>query len=67
MNFDSIGLNCEAKTLELGDMIWIGRTDSGAEFVLDTILERKTVSDLCSSIIDGRYAGCTFHTFVSII
>lgn len=43
--------------LGLGDIIWVGRTNSGIEIVLDYVIERKIISDLCHSIIGGRYKG----------
>eukprot|EP01126_Amoeba_proteus_P053900 TRINITY_DN6595_c0_g1_i1.p1 TRINITY_DN6595_c0_g1~~TRINITY_DN6595_c0_g1_i1.p1 ORF type:complete len:344 (+),score=81.90 TRINITY_DN6595_c0_g1_i1:929-1960(+) len=52
---ESLGVVCQVRQLDLGDMIWIGRTSTGEEIVLDYIIERKCVSDLCSSIVDGRY------------
>lgn len=56
-------LNVEQRMLPLGDMIWIAKRKlsahgprSGAdEAVLDCIVERKRLDDLCSSILDGRY------------
>ena len=50
------GINCEEKTLSIGDFLWIYRDDStGMEYVLDYIIERKTIDDLAKSIVDGRY------------
>ncbi|OQS06399.1 crossover junction endonuclease MUS81 [Thraustotheca clavata] len=55
-------VNCEVRSLHLGDMIWIARREKLVngrttleEFVLDVIVERKAVSDLSMSIIDKRY------------
>jgi hypothetical protein len=46
--------------LSVGDFAWIARQKSGSELlntamVLDFIVERKRMDDLCQSIIDGRY------------
>ncbi|CAM9433853.1 unnamed protein product [Pylaiella littoralis] len=51
------GIPCETRQLPLGDMLWIARRkdDPTSEVLLGYIVERKTVSDLASSIIDGRY------------
>jgi ERCC4-type nuclease len=50
------GVKAEMRMLPLGDMIWIARAKAGGEeIVLDAIVERKRLDDLCSSIIDGRY------------
>lgn len=56
------GLACETRALSLGDMLWIAqryRTVNGVmektEYVLDAIVERKTVDDLVSSIMDKRF------------
>ncbi len=51
------GIPCEARSLPLGDFQWIARHRlDGSEYVLDCLLERKKVSDFCSSITSGRYA-----------
>ncbi|GBG23952.1 Crossover junction endonuclease MUS81 [Hondaea fermentalgiana] len=54
------GVNIEKRVLSLGDAMWIvrrklmdGKTE---EYVLDYIIERKEVSDLGTSIKDGRYS-----------
>lgn len=65
------GVPCERRMLPLGDMLWVAkrwdferdRPAEGAggsgngDVVLDAIVERKRLDDLCSSIIDGRYVG----------
>jgi len=51
----AVGCPCEVRKLELGDIIWIGVTDTGDELVLPYVVERKIIADLCASIIDGRY------------
>jgi hypothetical protein len=48
---------CETRQLDLGDFIWVGKTQSGEEVVLDTIVERKQISDLVASFKDRRYKG----------
>ncbi|XP_020274392.1 crossover junction endonuclease MUS81 isoform X2 [Asparagus officinalis] len=46
----------EIRRLPVGDGIWIVRhKQSNKEYVLDFIVERKKVDDLCSSIRDNRY------------
>jgi len=54
------GLSAEAADLPVGDFLWIARPldrdlHSDGDIVLDHIIERKTVKDLCASIVDGRY------------
>jgi len=39
----------------VGDFIWVAITSTGQELVLNYIIERKQISDLQSSILDGRY------------
>eukprot|EP01029_Cantina_marsupialis_P011707 TRINITY_DN260025_c0_g1_i1.p1 TRINITY_DN260025_c0_g1~~TRINITY_DN260025_c0_g1_i1.p1 ORF type:complete len:1373 (+),score=296.87 TRINITY_DN260025_c0_g1_i1:162-4280(+) len=59
-------VTCEMKSLNLGDFLWIarpsqkardhlGRNCPNVEYVLDFIIERKTVDDFQLSIIDKRY------------
>lgn len=54
------GVKVETRALRLGDMCWIARRLDGYggeedECVLDYVVERKRLDDLCSSIKDGRY------------
>ena len=55
------GISCDVQTLALGDFLWVAKKNSASSsssdnaVVLDCIVERKTPSDLASSIIDGRY------------
>ena len=54
------GIKVETRALRLGDMCWIARRRDGLggeedECVLDYVIERKRLDDLCSSIKDGRY------------
>ncbi|GAA6051800.1 hypothetical protein JCM3770_004979 [Rhodotorula araucariae] len=63
------GVRVDSKMLPLGDMLWIarrvdpvtGRPTGGDDVVLDAIVERKRLDDLCTSIIDGRYVGQKFR------
>ncbi|GAA5982197.1 hypothetical protein JCM10908_004779 [Rhodotorula pacifica] len=63
------GVRVDGKMMPLGDMIWVARKvdpvtkrPTGADdVVLDAIVERKRLDDLCSSIIDGRYVGQKFR------
>ncbi|XP_020762129.2 crossover junction endonuclease MUS81 [Odocoileus virginianus] len=49
------------RRLHVGDFVWVAQETSPrdparpAELVLDHIVERKRLDDLCSSIIDGRF------------
>ena len=45
-----IGCPCETRNLRLGDFVWVARSRSGVEYMLDHIIERKTFGDLCSSV-----------------
>ncbi|XP_039437424.1 crossover junction endonuclease MUS81 [Culex pipiens pallens] len=45
----------EVRRLSVGDFLWIVRDDTGAEFILPYIVERKRMDDLASSIKDGRF------------
>ena len=50
------GVNCEQKALSVGDFVWVYRDPSSmTEYILDYIIERKSIDDLAHSIIDGRY------------
>lgn len=49
------GIELVARTLEVGDALWIAKCDDGREFVLDHIVERKRMDDLVGSIKDGRF------------
>ncbi|XP_021120226.1 crossover junction endonuclease MUS81 isoform X2 [Heterocephalus glaber] len=54
-------VNHVVRKLHIGDFVWVAQEtrprDSArpAELVLDHIVERKRLDDLCSSIIDGRF------------
>ena len=50
------GVTCEVRTIALGDVQWILRNrSSGAEVMLNTLVERKNARDLAQSILDGRF------------
>lgn len=50
------GMKCEVRQLNIGDFIWIARHRSTKrEVFLNSIIERKRIDDLCSSIKDGRF------------
>lgn len=51
-----LGPAVEARSLPLGDVLWIWRNEiTGEELVSGWIVERKTFADLSASICDGRY------------
>lgn len=59
-NIRSKGVNVETRALRLGDVMWIAKRRDGMggeedECVLDYVVERKRLDDLCISIKDGRY------------
>ena len=54
------GIEVETRALRLGDVMWIAKRRDGMggeedECVLDYVVERKRLDDLCHSIKDGRY------------
>lgn len=56
------GVPTARKGLPLGDMIWVarpvnayGEPTNEDDIVLDAVVERKRLDDLCESILDGRY------------
>ncbi|XP_028994827.1 crossover junction endonuclease MUS81 [Betta splendens] len=60
------GVNFDVRKLSVGDFLWVAReklvpvpgqlrAPVGRELVLDYIIERKRMDDLCGSIIDGRF------------
>uniref|UniRef100_A0A3B3ZFZ2 Crossover junction endonuclease MUS81 n=1 Tax=Periophthalmus magnuspinnatus TaxID=409849 RepID=A0A3B3ZFZ2_9GOBI len=60
------GVNFDVRKLNVGDFLWVARekmdpvpgqlrAPCGRELVLDYIVERKRIDDLCGSIIDGRF------------
>ncbi|KAK2862834.1 hypothetical protein Q5P01_002367 [Channa striata] len=60
------GVNFDIRKLSVGDFLWVARekvvpvpgqlrAPAGKELVLDYIIERKRMDDLCGSIIDGRF------------
>ena len=50
------GVTCEVRSIGLGDVQWVLRNgSSGAEVMLNTLVERKNARDLAQSILDGRF------------
>ncbi|KAI9506344.1 hypothetical protein BX070DRAFT_187571 [Coemansia spiralis] len=55
------GVHTEIRPLTVGDYLWIARTKATSanrhlpDIVLDYVVERKRMDDLCASIKDGRY------------
>ncbi|XP_051560761.1 crossover junction endonuclease MUS81-like isoform X2 [Myxocyprinus asiaticus] len=60
------GVTFDIRKLNVGDFLWVAREKVapvpgqlrppvGTELVLDYIIERKRMDDLCGSIIDGRF------------
>ncbi|XP_013876683.1 crossover junction endonuclease MUS81 isoform X1 [Austrofundulus limnaeus] len=60
------GVRFDVRKLNVGDFLWVAqekvspvpgelRAPVGRELVLDYIIERKRMDDLCGSIIDGRF------------
>ncbi|KAF0029040.1 hypothetical protein F2P81_018145 [Scophthalmus maximus] len=60
------GVNFDIRKLNVGDFLWTAREKVapvpgqlraavGRELVLDYVIERKRMDDLCGSIIDGRF------------
>ncbi|KAL6763923.1 restriction endonuclease type II-like protein [Haematococcus lacustris] len=52
----SRGITVEEKSLPIGDVVWVARSRSDPlkEFMLDHVLERKSVADLLNSIQSGQ-------------
>ena len=59
-----VGIPCEIRPLPIGDFTWVAQGYAGSgnskklvtELLLGTIVERKTLADLTSSIFGTRYA-----------
>ena len=54
------GVDCFMTTLSLGDFAWglkkkTSQVSSAPEYVVQSIIERKTIQDLYCSVMDGRY------------
>ena len=57
LNKCSYPIPIEEKNLSLGDFTWIFKDQlDGEEYMIDFIIERKTLNDLSASILDGRYS-----------
>ena len=53
---DKKNIKVEERNLSIGDFIWIYKdTKDNEEYIIDYLIERKTLNDLASSIMDGRY------------
>lgn len=62
MNLSEDNISIEERQLSLGDFLWIYKDEeSKVEYVIDFIIERKTLNDLASSIVDGRYTEQKFR------
>ena len=56
LNIAEKNIKIEERQLSLGDFLWIYKDKKdNMEYVIDFIIERKTLNDLASSILDGRY------------
>jgi len=51
--FTQSGVKFDVRKLNVGDYLWILKTSSRQELVLDVVVERKRIDDLASSIKDG--------------
>lgn len=60
------GVNMDVRKLQVGDFLWVAREKLAPrvgqlkmperrEVVLDFVVERKRMDDLCSSMQDGRF------------
>lgn len=48
--------NVQQRPLAVGDALWVAKhKENGKEVVLDSIVERKRLDDLCKSILDARF------------
>ncbi len=53
---DKNNIKVEERNLSLGDFLWIYKDSKDNEdYIIDYLIERKTLNDLAISIIDGRY------------
>ncbi|XP_056657299.1 crossover junction endonuclease MUS81 isoform X4 [Monodelphis domestica] len=56
-----LGVPHDVRKLHVGDFVWVAQETSPreparpSELVLDHVVERKRLDDLCGSIIDGRF------------
>jgi ERCC4-type nuclease len=49
------GIKVEQRSLPIGDITWIWRSTRSDEYMAGTVVERKAIEDLSTSIKDGRY------------
>lgn len=54
--FDEEGLKYEERALYAGDYAWAATGDDGEEYLLNAIIERKTITDFDSSYNTDKYA-----------
>lgn len=56
-DLQSMGTNCEMRTLPVGDFAWVVKPNTATkrELVLDFLIERKRTDDLIASIRDQRW------------
>ncbi|XP_058451563.1 crossover junction endonuclease MUS81 [Malaya genurostris] len=52
---DQYQVEYAVRRLGVGDFLWIVKDDSGREFILPYVVERKRMDDFASSIKDGRF------------
>ena len=53
---DKNNIKVEERNLSLGDFLWIYKdSNDNEDYIIDYLIERKTLNDLAISIIDGRY------------
>ena len=46
----------QVRSIRSGDALWLAVSRQGQEWVLDRLIERKSLDDLAGSIRQGRYA-----------
>ncbi|KZT55583.1 hypothetical protein CALCODRAFT_498478 [Calocera cornea HHB12733] len=59
---EKLGVAVEQESLAVGDTVWIARSRrTGTTCVLNWIVERKRLDDLCASVKDGRFQDQKFR------
>ncbi|EJT98091.1 hypothetical protein DACRYDRAFT_111074 [Dacryopinax primogenitus] len=59
---EKLGVQVEQRVLAVGDVVWLARSKmDGKECVLNWIVERKRLDDLCMSIKDSRFQDQKFR------